>query len=86
MGVLVHVVKIDIYVIHVVTDSQSNGNHRDVIPGSISEGSVNVAFKLDLQGQEIAAEVYEQFVLQKTHDHSSVEGRLEWSKNGRNKL
>lgn len=45
----VHVVKIDIYVILVVTDPQSNGNHREVIPGSISEGSVNMAFKLDLQ-------------------------------------
>lgn len=48
----VHVVKIDIYVILVVTDSQSNGNHREVIPGNISEGSVNMAFKLDLQDRK----------------------------------
>lgn len=41
MGILVHMVKEDIHIILVVTDSQSNGNHREVILGSISEGSVN---------------------------------------------
>lgn len=43
---------------------------------------MNVALKLDQEGQEIVAEVYEQPMLQKIHDHSSVEGKLEWSKNG----
>lgn len=55
-----------------VIDSQSKRNYGEDIPGSISGGSMYVAFKLVLQRQERTAEVYEQSVL-KMHDHSSVE-------------
>ena len=62
-----------------VIDCQ-HGNDTHVIPGSISEGSMDVAFKPVLQRQGITAEVHEQSVLKKMHDHSA----WRWNRRGTN--
>lgn len=45
-----------------------------------------MAYKLDLQGQKVAAEVRESSVLKKAHDYSEMEDTTESSENGQNKL
>lgn len=43
---------------------------------------MDMTYKLVPQGQEVAAEVHEQSVLRKVHNHCRVKNRLDQSENG----